>query len=134
MKIIKIKDYYGKYQNVPVSDEFYEEWVKLNNQTQEYYHREKYHRSLVTLEEVDYSAEFSKIKDLAEELARKEQTAQLYYAISQLTPIQQRRVMMFMDNMNYTDIAKTEGKKFSPIYRSLQAAFKRLRVLMLDYE
>jgi hypothetical protein len=34
MKTIKIKDYYGKYHDVPVSDEFFEEWHLLQNETQ----------------------------------------------------------------------------------------------------
>ena len=29
MKTIKIKDYYGIYQEIPVSDELYEEWRAL---------------------------------------------------------------------------------------------------------
>ena len=31
MKTIKIKDYYGIYQEIPVSDELYEEWRALQN-------------------------------------------------------------------------------------------------------
>ena len=34
MKTIKIKDYYGIYQEIPVSDELYEEWRALQNETQ----------------------------------------------------------------------------------------------------
>ena len=134
MKIIKIKDYYGKIQEVPVSDELYKEWIKLNNETQENYHKEKYHRSFLTLDDVDAAGEINNLEGLVEELFRKEQNTRLYEAISQLTPIQQRRVMMFMDNMNYSDIARSEGIKFAPIYRSLQAAFKKLRTFMRDYE
>ena len=29
MKTIKIKDYYGEIQEVPVSDDLYEEWMEL---------------------------------------------------------------------------------------------------------
>lgn len=53
MKIIKIKDYYGTIQEVPVSDELYAEWIKLNNETQEHYHREKYHRIRIRSEGED---------------------------------------------------------------------------------
>ena len=34
MKTIKIKAYYGIYQEIPVSDELYEEWRALQNETQ----------------------------------------------------------------------------------------------------
>lgn len=134
MKIIKIKDYYGNYQEVPVEDSLYEEWVKLNNDDQRIYRREMYHRSGMSPEEAVEMQKTGSIEELVDDLLRRERNAHLYEAISQLTPTQQRRVMMFMDNMNYTDIARSEGTKFAPIYRSLQAAFKKLRLLMREYE
>ena len=51
MKIIKIKDYYGNYQSVPVSDELYEEWRALANETQRIYRKEVYHLSLIHISE-----------------------------------------------------------------------------------
>lgn len=39
MKTIKIKDYYGIYQEIPVSDELYEEWRALQNETQRIHSR-----------------------------------------------------------------------------------------------
>ena len=42
--------------------------------------------------------------------------------------------MMFMDDMSYVEIARREGTKFAPVYRSLQAAFRKLRDLMAEYE
>ena len=49
MKIIKIKDYYGNYQEVPVDDALYNEWRRLNNETQRVYRKEMYHRSCFPL-------------------------------------------------------------------------------------
>ena len=42
MKTIKIKDYYGIYQEIPVSDELYEEWRALQNETQRVHRKEVY--------------------------------------------------------------------------------------------
>ena len=134
MKIIKIKDYYGNYQEVPVDDALYEEWVGLNNDYQRNYRKEVYHRSGVPFEAADSQHGSGCYDRLDEEMIREERNAYLYEAISRLTPLQQKRVMMFMDNMTYTDIAHSEGTKFAPVYRSLQAAFKKLRILMSEYE
>ncbi len=134
MKIIRIKDYYGKYQEVPVDDALYDEWIKLENENQRIYRKEVYHRSGVPLEQADSMGEIGQMEDLLERLIRRERNERLYDAISRLTPTQQRRVMMFMDDMSYVEIARMEGTKFAPVYRSLQAAFRKLRDLMTEYE
>ena len=134
MKIIRIKDYYGKYQEVPVDDALYDEWIKLENENQRIYRKEVYHRSGVPLEQADSMGEIGQMEDLLERLIRRERNERLYDAISRLTPTQQRRVMMFMDDMSYVEIARREGTKFAPVYRSLQAAFRKLRALLAEYE
>ena len=134
MKIIRIKDYYGKYQEVPVDDALYDEWIKLENENQRIYRKEVYHRSGGPLEQADSMGEIGQMEDLLERLIRRERNERRYDAISRLTPTQQRRVMMFMDDMSYVEIARREGTKFAPVYRSLQAAFRKLRDLMAEYE
>ena len=134
MKIIRIKDYYGRYQEVPVDDALYDEWIKLENESRRIYRKEVYHRSGVPLEQADSMGEIGQMEDLLERLIRRERNERLYDAISRLTPTQQRRVMMFMDDMSYVEIARREGTKFAPVYRSLQAAFRKLRDLMAEYE
>lgn len=98
------------------------------------YWKEVYHRSGVPLEQADSMGEIGQMEDLLERLIRRERNERLYDAISRLTPTQQRRVMMFMDDMSYVEIARREGTKFAPVYRSLQAAFRKLRDLMAEYE
>lgn len=134
MKIIKIKDYYGNYQEVPVEDALYEEWVKLENEKQRIYRKEVYHRSGVALDDIDAMIADTDTDEMFEALIRKERSARLYDAISQLTPNQQRRVFLFMESMNYAEVARREGATPVPVYRSLQKAFKKLRILMSDYE
>ncbi len=134
MKIIKIKDYYGDYQEVPVDDELYEEWIKLENEKQRVYRKEVYHRSPLSLEKGEILMVDPNADELLDNLIREERNDRLYEAISQLTPKQRHRVLMYMENMNYSEIARNEGVKFAPLYRSLQASFKKLRRLMSDYE
>jgi len=44
MKIIKITDYYGEVQEVPVDDALYEEWQEMNRAEDRLRKREEYHR------------------------------------------------------------------------------------------
>ena len=43
MKTIRIKDYYGVEQVVPVSDEVYEEWLELQREEDRQRKRISYH-------------------------------------------------------------------------------------------
>ena len=52
MKTIRIKDYYGIYQEIPVSDELYEEWRALQNETQRVHRKEVYHRDWTPIEDL----------------------------------------------------------------------------------
>ena len=52
MKIIRIKDYYGAYQEIPVSDELYEEWLDLQRETQRIYRKEISHREKTPMDEL----------------------------------------------------------------------------------
>ena len=65
-----------------------------------------------------------------EEVVRRDEAARLYDAISKLTPIQRRRVMMLLEDMNCWQIAKAEGRDPSVIYRSVEKSFLRLRILL----
>lgn len=53
MKTIKIKDYYGIYQEIPVSDELYEEWRALQNETQRIHRKEVYHRDWTPMDDLE---------------------------------------------------------------------------------
>ena len=55
MKTIKIKDYYGIYQEIPVSDELYEEWRALQNETQRIHRKEVYHRDWTPMDDLEAS-------------------------------------------------------------------------------
>ena len=67
---------------------------------------------------------------VSDEVLRSDETKRLYEAISQLPPIQQRRIMMLLEDMNCNQIAKAEGRHPSVIYRSVEKSFLHLRALL----
>ena len=69
-------------------------------------------------------------KQIYDEIIRQDESKRLYEAISQLTPIQRRRIMMLLEDMDCMQIAKTEGRHPSVIYRSIEKSFLRLRALL----
>ena len=92
--------------------------------------RERYHCFPVDPDTFDDLAVSTGADDLIEDLIRTEENHRLYAAISKLTPIQRRRVLMFMDNMSYTDIARAEKRDLKVVMRSLAKSFDHLRRLM----
>ena len=133
MKTIKIKDYYGIYQEIPVSDEMYGEWRALQNETQRVHRKEVYHRDWTPMEDVEEMPEHFAANELEDALIWDEQVAALYAAISQLTPIQQRRIRMLMDNLSIREIARREGCHMNAALNSVNAALKKLRTLLKDW-
>ena len=130
LKIIKIKDYYGKYQEIPVSDELAEEWRKLENETQRVYRKEMYHRSGIPLEELDIIIHISQESRIEEDLVQGEDNLRLYEAIAHLTPTQRKYVLMYMENMSLREIARQEGRCMNTVWKSFNSALKKLRKAM----
>lgn len=133
MKTIKIKDYYGIYQEIPVSDEMYEEWRALQNETQRVHRKEVYHRDWTPMEDLEEMPEHFVVNELEDALIWDEQVAALYDAIAQLTPIQQRRIRMLMDDVPIREIARQENCHMNAVWLSINAALKKLRTLLKDW-
>ena len=131
MKIITIKDYDGNYQEVPVADALYAEWQELQRESDRIRKKEVYLRDWMPIEEAENDI-LANSDDVLEHILQEEEIIRLYAAIKKLTPVQQKRIEMFLKDMSYTDIARAEGRPFSVIYRSLQYAFKHLRALLLE--
>lgn len=132
MKTIKIKDYYGKYQEIPVSDELFEEWRALQNETQRVYRREMYHRSGVPLEEIDITIRCAQCSEIEDNYIRQFENKRLYEAISQLSDTQRRRILMYMENMSVREIARQEGCHMNAVLKSVNGALAKLRRLLED--
>lgn len=130
MKTVKIKDYYEVVHYVPVSDEVYEALCDLHREEERIRQRNSYHRSKLTLDDYESGHRTGESDPNMDELIRREETERLYKAISQLTPIQRRRVLMLLEDMNCCQIAKAEGRAPAVIYRSIEKSFKHLRRLL----
>lgn len=134
MKTITIKDYYGNYQEVPVSDEIYKEWRELQNETQRIRKREVYHRDWTPMEDLENMPQSITHNELEDDLIMDEEVAALYKAISQLTPIQQRRIHMYMDQLTIREIAAQEGCHMNAVLKSINSSLKKLQVLLRDFQ
>lgn len=73
------------------------------------------------------------LNELEDALIWDEQVVELYAAISQLTPIQQRRIRMLMDDMSIREIARQEGCHMNAALKSVNGALKKLRGLLQDH-
>ena len=132
MKTIRIKDYYGVYQEVPVSDEIYEEYRNFHREEDRLHKRAVYHGCFVPLDSIEESISTGGIDALIDDLILKEEVNRLYKAIAKLTPIQRRRLLMIMEDMTYEEVAKKEGRSCAAIHFSVSKALKHLRKLMTD--
>lgn len=132
MKTIKIKDYYGIYQEIPVSDELYEEFRNFHREEDRQNKYKNYHGCYVPFDDVENDWTSSEFDPLTEEIIRQEEIRRLYRAIAELTPLQRKRIYMLMDDMNYTEIAHEEGISIPSVRQSVELALKKLRRLLSE--
>ena len=132
MKTIKIKDYYGIYQEIPVSDELYEEFRNFHREEDRQNKYKNYHGCYVPFDDVENDWTSSEFDPLTEEIIRQEEIRRLYRAIAELTPLQRKRIYMLMDDMNYTEIAREEGISIASVRQSVELALKKLRRLISE--
>ena len=132
MKTIKIKDYYGVYQEIPVSDELYEEFRNFHREEDRQNKYKNYHGCYVPFDDVENDWTGSEFDPLTEEIIRQEEIRRLYRAIAELTPLQRKRIYMLMDDMNYTEIAHEEGISIASVRQSVELALKKLRRLISE--
>ena len=84
MKTIKIKDYYGKYQEIPVDDQLYEEWKAMQQEENRLHKREVYHCFAADLEAIDELAFATGIDDMIDGLIREEENRRLYGSLKNI--------------------------------------------------
>lgn len=131
MKTVKIKDYYGVEQSVTVSDEVYEALRELRREEDRLRKKIKYYHSTLTPDDFAVAGRVRSEDNVVEdEVVRRDDAKRLYRAITQLTPTQQRRILLLLEDMNAAQIAKMEGKHPSVIYRSIEGSFARLRRIL----
>ena len=133
MQIIRIKDYYGHYQEVPVSDELFEEWQVMKNEHQRGYRKEYRHRDKTTLDELDMTTFYAHGETAEDAAIRDSEYEALYEAIKRLTPTQQRRILMFfMEDISIREIARREGCHMNSALNSINAARANLRKFLSE--
>ena len=131
VKTIKIKDYYGNTHEIPVTDCVYDAWKDCYREEDRVRHRESYHKDGFTdIDGPECAFVCGRYADMIDELIREEENRRLYEAIEKLTPIQQRRVYMFMEKMDYAEIARREKTSKVAVHKSLQQSFRKLRRLL----
>jgi len=132
MKIIKIKDYYGQYQEVPVSDEVYEEYHQMRNDFQRVHRREVRNRDWTPMDEPAKRDLFCG-ECLEDEYFRHEDIKALYRAMEKLSATQKRRLLLhYTENLTFREIALREGCHMNAVYKSVTSALKTLRALIGD--
>lgn len=131
MKIIKITDYYGNIQEVPVDDTLYEEWQEMNRAEDRLRKREEYHRGDMPYSLVE--ALLFDEEDMVDHIVERNWTLQrLYEGIDQLSPDQRRRILLYLENKSIAEIARSENRAFSAVHKSMTKAFNHLRRLLTE--
>ena len=128
MQIVKIRNYYNEIKRVPVDNQVYGEWEEMRREWDRLRKREAYHQCRVPNYAMDYFA--AQGESIEDQLIREHESKCLYEAIMHLTPTEQRRVRMFMENMSYADIARAESCSQQASRMSLLKAFRKLRRLL----
>ena len=117
----------GDRSTVEVDEELAMYLKDSDREFDNYERKERYHAEF----SIDWEI-FPDNPELADEctpeslLELKEDNAQLYEALKELTPIQRRRLMMLADGMNMAEIARAEGTEFNPVKRSITGARKKI--------
>ena len=132
MKTLRIKNYYGIYQEIPVSDELYEEFRNFPREEDRQNKYKNYHGCYVPFEDIENDLNGAGFDPLTEEIIRQEEIRRLYRAIAELTPLQRKRIYMLLDDLKYCDIDSKEGKCVSAIHESIDKALKKLHRLLSE--
>ncbi len=133
MKPIQSKGYYGEYTEVTLTDEQYGEFHEIEKQNERVEKKEIYHRAGMSFDDVVKSGRFPRTESIEETVLRRERDAAIYRAIDQLSPVQKRRILLYMKQHNYSDIARREGSYPSTVKKSIESALKKLAVLLSEW-
>lgn len=126
MSYITIKNYYGKRIVVEVTEEVYKAWNEMYEAERNLRERERKHCFGCDLENCSEAA----IRTFIIEEDPKEETVRLYQAIEKLSPVQKRRIRMYMNGMVPAEIARVEKRSKVTIAESLALAISKLREIM----
>lgn len=92
--------------------------------------RHRYHSAFSLNNAVYEGRIFSSGGELAGRLLRQESNKRCETLLSQLTPIQRRRIEKLMAGMSIADIARSEDASFNSVKESVEAARNKLKKLL----
>ena len=120
----------GKPIMVEVTEEVAEFLREDKRLTKNANRKERYHCKY-HLDEMDYEGEAFAYHETPEKiLLRKERDMALWKAMEVLSDTQFRRLILYADGMSFREIAALEGKDFSSIAESVNAAKRKVRKLL----
>lgn len=128
MKTIKVKDYYGHYIEVSVTDELANEWRLLENDTQRIYRKEVYHRCGTPLDDLDLYC--GPECDPEATMLHRERMEQVYAAIDELTPLMRSRLLKYAETRNFEEISREEHCSSANIKKSIYTAIRNIHRLL----
>ena len=92
--------------------------------------RHRYHSTFSLNNAVYEGCIFSSGGELIAHLIRMEENRECEEMLSQLTPVQRRRIEKLMVGMSIADIARSEDASFNSVKESIEAARKKLKKLL----
>lgn len=128
--LIKYKSVTGEVNEIDV-DEFYGTLIIDSRRKEESANR-KHRRHCYSLDAIDFEGmEYADPDDFVERLTDNtpEHNARIRECFSQLSEIQQRRMLMVASGLSLREIARREGKDIKTIRESVEAARKRFKKL-----
>ena len=140
MKTINLRWIYPHYRHdefVEVSDEVAEAMLLSVREMENYYRRTCRHKAYYSLDAYDWTENYAlehspspeEVLVLQEEQAARDRLlSMLDEALSQITPVQARRVRSYyLRGLNFPGIAQEEGINKDVVCRSVHAGLKRLQ-------
>lgn len=117
----------GKPIMVEVTEEVAEFIREDKRLTENAERKERYHCPY-SIDALEYEGRAYYYRDTPEQiLLRKERNMALWKAMEVLSDTQFRRLILYADGMSFREIAALEGKDFSSIAESINAAKKKVR-------
>jgi len=135
MKTSNLRKYYYPYYTedvfVEVSDEVAEAMLLSVREMENYYRRTCRHKAYYSLDAYDWTENYALEHSPSPEevlVLQEEQLSMLDEALSQITPVQARRVRSYyLRGLNFPGIAQEEGINKDVVCRSVHAGLKRLQ-------
>lgn len=122
----------NKRQKIEIDEQLYNLFNNFELEDISYINKvSRYHEHFNLSEETINNRAFNKSELLEDVVMLTSQSYELYSAISQLSNIQQRRLILYyFEDLTYEQIAESEGCSFQAVAKSISIAEKRLKKIL----